>query len=237
MAGTCTVTVELAGPAASNTNSINLVPDQIRGMAGYVIQRCPGGGDMTHNYANFAGGLGGYVTSGLENILESIEQSNLYLNPNSRLSIIVAPWDDSRAEFVTVTVQKPTSSARKPGDTDIHTANRILGFARQLWDGENDPQHKNWYWDLADTLEEKIEEMTPDGNDVSWWEPVDPTSTNKMLYTCNNGTDGPAVVDCLKLQYQGLGEGTADLKQGETRYFNQSKCLDAGNVSKAKEKC
>lgn len=74
--------VELAGPMGKALDHVGLVPDQIRGLAGYVIQKCPGGGDTEHNLRSSTGGLGGYVTSGFLNIWNWMERSSLFLSPS-----------------------------------------------------------------------------------------------------------------------------------------------------------
>lgn len=74
--------VELAGPTGKALNRVGLVPDQIRGLAGYVIQKCPGGGDTEHNLRSTTAGLGGYVTSGFLNIWNWMERSSLFLSPS-----------------------------------------------------------------------------------------------------------------------------------------------------------
>lgn len=53
-----------------------------------------------------------------------------------------------------------------------------------------------------------------------------------MNYRCLDRVDGPAAVDCAKLQYQGFGEGTFDLDTGETRYFSQDTCAVAVSATK-----
>lgn len=76
--GTCKLMVELAGPAALDLHTIQLVPDQVRGMAGYVIRQCSGGGDQDSNLGNVIAGLGGYVTAGLERVYNWMEQSTQF---------------------------------------------------------------------------------------------------------------------------------------------------------------
>lgn len=51
----CTVAVESAGPGAVDDNQVSLTPNQLRGAAEYVIQKCP----IDHN------GIGGFTTLGL----------------------------------------------------------------------------------------------------------------------------------------------------------------------------
>ncbi|KAL8707691.1 MAG: hypothetical protein Q9220_007310 [cf. Caloplaca sp. 1 TL-2023] len=218
--GTCTVTVEIAGPTADETNSILLVPDQVRGMAGYVIQQCPGGGNEVGDYGGQSSGIGGFVTSQLENILHWMMQTSAFLQP---INPVHSPFVTSRGEFITVTVQRPTTTSKKPGDTDVHVADRVLMFARTLWADETRPAHQSWYWGLAEMMEAKVAEMSPDREDVKWWEDVDPSRRNLMEYSCTKEVQGPTAADCAKLQYQGLGQGTVKFGEGESKFFNQGK--------------
>ncbi|KAL8730963.1 MAG: hypothetical protein Q9166_003753 [cf. Caloplaca sp. 2 TL-2023] len=103
-------------------------------------------------------------------------------------------------------------------------AEKVLGFTRMLYDGEDNEPHKTWYWHLAEKLEAKVAEMSPDREDVEWWAPVASGRKNEMKYRYVNSVDGPAEVDCATLQHQGLGQGTLDLNAGETKYFNQETC-------------
>ena len=74
--------VELAGPMGRALDHVDLVPDRIRGLAGSVIQKCPGGGDLSHGSGSTTAGLGGYVTSGFLNIWNWMERSSLSLSPS-----------------------------------------------------------------------------------------------------------------------------------------------------------
>ncbi|KAL9592043.1 MAG: hypothetical protein Q9179_007113 [Wetmoreana sp. 5 TL-2023] len=73
--------------------------------------------------------------------------------------------------------------------------------------------------------------MTPD-REVIWWERLTDTAKKEMEYTCDNKREGPAVLDCLKLQYHGLGKGTFDLGQGETKFFDQDTCALAVSANR-----
>ena len=75
--------VELAGPLSVVDDHISLIPDQVRGLAGYVIEQCPGGGDEENNLGTLTAGLGGFVTSGLETVYDWMEQSSLHLRPEN----------------------------------------------------------------------------------------------------------------------------------------------------------
>ena len=51
----CTVSIESAGPNIGNTNYVSVAPNKLRGLAAYVIQKCP----VEQN------GHGGFVTLGM----------------------------------------------------------------------------------------------------------------------------------------------------------------------------
>ena len=131
-----------------------------------------------------------------------------------------------------MTVQHPLKTSRRAGDTDIHVADKVLGFTRQLWDSVDNQYTKGWYLELGEKLEAKVAEMSPDREDINWWEPVASGRKVEMNYRCLDIVDGPAAVDCAKLQYQGFGEGTTDLDAGETRYFSQDTCAVAVSATK-----
>ncbi|KAL8689454.1 MAG: hypothetical protein Q9218_004880, partial [Villophora microphyllina] len=213
--GTCKLSVELAGPETLALQPIQLIPDLVRGMAGYIIQECPGGGDESFDLGP---GVGGYVTTGMERIYDVLARSGEALNA---------------IPYGTVTVERPKTPPQRPGDTDIEVANRILSFARMLWDGEQNPARKSWYWSFADVLELVVEEMSPDRGDVVWWEEGSDTLKSHMQYTCDKTREGPKVVDCAKLQYHGLGHGEVSFREGETKFFRQDTCAVAVSSAKA----
>lgn len=132
-----------------------------------------------------------------------------------------------------MTVQNPRQSSRGAGDTDVNVANRVLGFVRMLWDGEDNQPHKDWYWNLASKMEAKVAEMSPNREDVNWWGPAPLSQRNHMDYVCVNKLDKPAAADCAMLQHRGLGKGTIDLNAGETKYFNEKTCALAVSATRA----
>lgn len=89
-AGTCTLKVELAGPTALETTQVTVAPNLFRGMAGYVISQCPGGGNMD-SYSFLTAGVGGYVTSGMHRLYDWLEHSSDYLDPVNAFSSMYTP--------------------------------------------------------------------------------------------------------------------------------------------------
>ncbi|KAL8832921.1 MAG: hypothetical protein Q9170_004649 [Blastenia crenularia] len=225
--GSCTITVDLEGPVAFENAQVTLVPNMIRGIAGYAISQCPGGGDMQDDYSFLTAGLGGYVTSGLNRVWDWLEAASDFMIPGSALN---TPWPGRETHFVTVTVSRERSKKHRPGDTDVEVANRVLGFVRQLEDEAQTPVQRAFYQKMSGRLEAKVEEMTPDNGDISWFDPIGPR--RMMEYKCDKKLDGPATLDCAKLQYQGLGQGDVEFRQGETKYFNQDTCALAISATK-----
>lgn len=81
LTGTCQLLVELAGPETVAQQPVYVVPDEVRGLAGYVIQQCPGGGDETYDFGGTATGVGGFVTLGLNRLYGVIQRLSLVGNP------------------------------------------------------------------------------------------------------------------------------------------------------------
>ncbi|KAL9002426.1 MAG: hypothetical protein Q9188_004642 [Gyalolechia gomerana] len=188
-------------------------------MAGYVIQQCPGGGDET---GDFPTGIGGFTTSGFNEMFDWLEHSADVFNPALANG---APIDSPRSttQFVTVAVSRAPKKSNRPGDTDVSVADRLLEFTRQLWIDAPNAIHREYFYQAMQRFEAKVEEMTGNREDALWWEPVD--GRQAMQYECDKKNEGPAVVDCAKLQYQGLGNGEVEFKHGETKYFNESAFL------------
>ncbi|MCJ1452444.1 hypothetical protein MMC28_002787 [Mycoblastus sanguinarius] len=94
--GGVVISVEVGGP--SDVQSISLVPNDIRGMAAYLANRCSG-----------ARYMGGFVTKGLGPLI------NYVTNP--KMNLDTAPYPPSTA-FITVTLSDHAHSFVSPGDYD-----------------------------------------------------------------------------------------------------------------------
>ena len=75
------ITLEQAGPSP-HPGLIMLSPDDVRGMAGYVVQKCVTDG----------GGVGGFVTSGFSNMVDYVLDPNTNLNDPYRESTYTTPY-------------------------------------------------------------------------------------------------------------------------------------------------
>lgn len=126
---------------------------------------------------------------------------------------------------MTVTVQRETTKSKAPGDTDVGVAEKVLQFAGELWDEQQSGVRKNFLFSLSELLWVKVQEMTG-REDIYWFDPI--RLRREMEYTCDMKLEGPAVVDCAKLEYHGLGHGVVEFDKGETKYFNQGRAPAMG---------
>ena len=67
--GNCHISVEHAGPDFAAPTTIRIIPDEIRGMAGHVIDQC----------VLYENGIGGFVTKGFAHLLEYIRISGNWI--------------------------------------------------------------------------------------------------------------------------------------------------------------
>ena len=94
------LSVDVSGPV--DINSINVVPNDIRGMAGYVASQCVG----RH-------GVGGFVTKKIQGLVDFVT------DPTSNIDD--TPYPDSTA-FLTLTLSTLQTSHSFPGDYDPQLA-------------------------------------------------------------------------------------------------------------------
>ncbi len=94
------ISVEVAGPV--DIDQIELIPNEIRGMAGWLANRCTG-----------SRGVGGFVTRGIQGIVDYVT------DPTTNLD---APEYPDNTAFVTVTLSSPPQAASFPGDYDPEMA-------------------------------------------------------------------------------------------------------------------
>ena len=114
--GSCQITVERAGPADATV--LSLIPDQIRELAGYITQEC---------VVN-SGGIGGFITLGMYNVVNYILRPHTDLNAPYRkfcqlsyLDVCVNSYFKLIADyttFITVTLTRPEWSLRSSGNYD-----------------------------------------------------------------------------------------------------------------------
>lgn len=132
--------------------------------------------------------------------------------------------------FITVTVSGPDGRQYKPGDTDpdIPTllANKFADLGEpfdQVGDYQN-PLFQH-YWGAICKLDEKASEMKKGGSE-RWWDPVK-EQPDEMAYECDPKLGSPAAVDCVQIQWQGLGppSDTIQVAPGVNKLFSTSMYL------------
>ena len=62
-AGSCAISVEYAGPEYATPSFVELVPEEIRGMAGFIINKCP----------SQEAGMGGFVTGHIQWLVDFMQ--------------------------------------------------------------------------------------------------------------------------------------------------------------------
>ncbi|MCJ1229777.1 hypothetical protein MMC12_006447 [Toensbergia leucococca] len=203
--GSCAISIEFAGPSYAAPSFVTIVPDQLRGMASYVIDQCVR-----------ASGSGGFITRGMISLVGYLSITPLFVNP---LSVPADPW------FTTVTITGPDAPLRRPGDTDPEVSSVIMEADRWLAghhaEGSEDRVH---FLDLADRSEWRAHEMRRGGS-LNWWDPY-PTPVSEMTYVCDANLGSPAVVDCNQLQWRRLGPASdsVDLRPAEPKFFSTNSC-------------
>ena len=86
----CTISIEAAGPNAAHTDFFAVSPNRLRGLAGYVIQKCP-----VEN-----AGIGGFVTLGMNHAASFITQWSTGTDVNGHIDYGVFPRNVSREVFI-----------------------------------------------------------------------------------------------------------------------------------------
>ena len=142
------ITVDVSGPADIDT--IRLVPNEIRGMAAYVANRCIG-----------AQGKGGFITNQIQGLV------NFVTDPTSNL---YAPNYPPDSVFVTVLVSDLRNANSFPGDHDPQ-------LAYFLWEVEEaalrraQPQDRDIFSGRVLRYMAQASRMTRLGN-VAWWDDI-----------------------------------------------------------------
>ncbi|KAK4696686.1 hypothetical protein P7C71_g1274, partial [Lecanoromycetidae sp. Uapishka_2] len=114
------VTVEVASPV--DIDEIRLVPNDIRGMAGWLARQCVD-----------SRGTGGFMTKGIQGLV------NYVTDPKSNLD---APEYPDNTAFITVTLSTPAHAHSFPGDYDPQMAEflqqvEIAALSTVEWPGHN----------------------------------------------------------------------------------------------------
>ncbi|MCJ1256455.1 hypothetical protein MMC24_004276 [Lignoscripta atroalba] len=217
--GSCSISVEYAGPDYAAPSFIDLVPDEIRGMAGYVINQCALQGN----------GVGGFITGRMADLVGYIRISGRF---NAQ------PGDRTNVGFVTVTISGPEENLRKPGDTDpaiplfLTDVEQDMALEGHL-NNPNGAAITNHFIASAVRLSMRSQEMRRGGS-LKWWETISPPA-DEMKYECDTKLGSPALVDCTKIEWQRLGptSETVTLGPAATKFFSSNTCYLAISASEA----
>lgn len=142
------ITVDVSGPADIDT--IRLVPNEIRGMAAHVANRCIG-----------AQGKAGFITNQIQGLV------NFVTDPTSNLDAPNYPPD---SVFVTVLVSNLRNANSFPGDYDPQ-------LAYFLWEVEKaalrraQPQYRDIFSRRVLRYMAQVSRMTRLG-EVAWWDDI-----------------------------------------------------------------
>ena len=139
------VSIEVAGPV--DIDQMNIVPDALRGMAGYLADNCIG-----------SRRTGGFITLGIQELV------NFVTNPASDLD---APDYPDNTVFLTVTLSRPARVALLPGDYDPQMA-LFLKQAEGVALDQVDPPSQLVIADRIVRYTVQLQRMRRLGQ-VAWW--------------------------------------------------------------------
>lgn len=168
--GNVAVKVEIAGPV--DIDKVFLVPNHIRGMAGYLANHCLG-----------AGGVGGFVTASIQGLVDYIG------DPGADLDAPVYP--DNTA-FLTVTMSSLARIHTLPGDHDPYMAQFLQQVATNAMRTRGSP-HAGIFAERILRYAVQTQRMSRLGT-IAWWEdmPLRGNQTERLRRPSNgppaNGT-------------------------------------------------
>lgn len=181
------VSVEVASPV--DIDQISLVPNDIRGMAGWLARYCIG-----------TRGTGGFMTRGIQDLVKYVT------DPTSNLD---APQYPDDTAFITVTLSTPAHAHSFPGDYDPQMAI----FLRQAEIAALNRVEPSAHEEIADRIFRYAKQaglMRRVGH-VAWWaDPEDKEGDTgagpKILYPVNE-TDLSAATISRRRSLQGSSQG------------------------------
>ena len=219
--GSCNVALEPAGPrygkAAGYASYLSQRPDDLKALAGFVIEKC----------ANQGQGIGGFVTIGMK----AAEQ---YVS-----GVLNEDWENledwnnnitSNGAFLTISINGLDRTSFMPGDTDPWVPAYLSKYAARLaqltneklaqyesisfvyhWFAERMGRGGNLMWTTLPPPD-FIQEQANDQSQVASQPDVDPDIEGrlmplpgKMVYQCDSSLGGaPDPLDCEKLSWSGL---------------------------------
>ncbi|MCJ1241062.1 hypothetical protein MMC14_009066 [Varicellaria rhodocarpa] len=205
--GQCEMWIEIVGGGENinyHNQQISLIPSRIRGLAAFVIDRCVGTQSM-----------GGYVTDGLEGMVEYIEQLPSDVDDITHFPTNAQPFPPS-ARFITVTVsglrKGPPDTPNKDDDIPNHLSDELNSWSSQ---GDNPTGHSMFLVGIQRRafrlMGAKL--LMLEGRISNWWdgEPADPSL---VIYECDSKLGNPTKSDCTQLEYSQLGPPSDTLAVG-----------------------
>ena len=239
--GSCNVAIEPAGPrygqAHGFPNYLTHRPNELRALAGYVIEKC----------AHEGGGIGGFVTLGME-------AAERYV-----AGVVNEDWENvkdwnegvnNNGAFLTISINGADRTAFHPGDTDPWVPGYLSMYAARLAQSFNE-KLAQYQW--ISLIYRRFSEWMARGGDLTWTSPppmsfireqsrsdsdssqeeFDPhiqgqlvDLPGKMTYACDSSLGGgPEPVDCEKLSWSGLKapDSVETLEAGVPKFYSEGK--------------
>ena len=192
--GQCEVWVEMVGGGENfnyHNQQISLIPSRIQGLAAFVIDRCV----ATQS-------IGGYVTDGLEGMVEYIERLPTDMDDIAQFPTNAQPFPAS-ARFITVTVSGLRNGPPDTPNKDDDIPNRL---SDELQSHSSQPGHSMFLVGIHlrafRLLAAKL--LMLEGKISNWWD-GDPTNPSHIFYECDSKLGSPTKSDCTQLEYSQLG--------------------------------
>ena len=189
---------------------ISVVPDIIRGLAGHVINECVADG-----------GVGGFATGGIANMIRYIlspQEHNPGANLASPTSLLenLDPFPQT-ALYFTVTISRPNPQGRLWETPKLDPNIPLflsIGIENTWRDRINEGQ-------MTNTIDGLLYASAVMGVDrvVPWYNPSAlgiPTASTKdeMTYECDSSLGSPGLVDCSQIEYSQLGPASDTVTVG-----------------------
>ena len=242
--GSCNIAIEPAGPRYGKAHGfasyLTHRPNELKALAGYVIEEC----------ANQGGGIGGFVTLGMDALERYVA------------GVVNEDWENAKdyeegvannGAFLTISINGADRTEFHPGDTDPWVPGYLSMYAARLGQPFNE-KLQQYQW-IA-TIYRRFSEIMARGGELTWFslppisffqgesshgsgesstEEFDPDiqgklmdDPEKMVYQCDATLGGgPDPVDCEKLSWSGLKtpDTVETLEAGKPKFFSEGKLI------------
>ena len=242
--GSCNVAIEPAGPRYGKVygfpSYLKHRPDEMRALAGYVIEKC----------AHQGQGIGGFVTLGMD-------AAERYVG-----GVINEDWENMKdwkdgvvnnGAFLTISINGADRTAFMPGDTDPWVPAYLSKYAARLaqpfnekltqyqaisfvfhWFAERMGRGGSLRWTGMPPLS-FIRQQAEDNSQLALQPDFDPDIEGKLIglpgkmsYQCDSSLGGgPDPVDCEKLSWSGLKtpDTMESLQAGVPKFYSEGEPL------------